>query len=762
MRNSSLGLILAFAAAANMLSGCHSRKEFFDPACTDHYQAFATEVEEPCSDVEPRQDLMTALQPHTVRGAQPTIDWPLKLEDAVQLSLTNSEVIRDVGGRVLNASTFGNVSNFTVYDAALADANPNTGQEAALSAFDAQLVSAIQFNRNQRTLNNVFFGGGIAGVRQNTSNFLLEVNKTAATGSQFALRNYVDYDRNNSTANRFPSVYNAILEAEVRQPLLQGAGLEYNRIAGPNATPGNYNGVILARLNTDIALTAFEQSVRDLLMEVERTYWQLYFAYRDLDAKMARRDTLLQAWRVEQDRLEAGISKQQDEALAREQYYLARADVENALSGTATSGLVVGTSAGVYTVERRLRLLMGLPTNDGRLIRPADDPSMADVVFDWGDSVVQASTRRVELRRQKWNIKRREMELLASRNFLKMRLDFLGQYRWRGFGDELLSDTNVQNGSAYEDLFGGQLQEWQMGLQLSTPIGNRIGHTAVRHAELLLARDRAVYREQELQVLHDLSAAFAEVDRAYSVTRSYYNSRVAAYQRLHTVRAEYEANEVLLRDLLDAQGQATEADSNYYRALVDYNLAVTNLHLQRGTLLDYMGVQLAEGPWTPEAYESGAKQSRRFRSRTFDYGITKPCPVSAGPYPQSGAEEVSSPEAEGWSPVEGQPRPADHPAGRQPEIVKPLEELEGLDPAVPDGATTEESILQPRHELLPSDETTPRNLPPSRVPPREDRPIETFEPDAPENMEKIDSSAQGRFPARANARLPRPLSSMQR
>ena len=38
--------------------------------------------------------------------------------------------------------------------------------------------------------------------------------------------------------------------------------------------------------------------------------------------------------------------------------------------------------------------------------------------------------------------------------------------------------------------------------------------------------------------------AFAEVDRGYTVTRSYYNRRVAAYQRLRTVRAEYEANEV--------------------------------------------------------------------------------------------------------------------------------------------------------------------------------------------------------------------------
>jgi hypothetical protein len=339
-----------------------------------------------------------------------------------------------------------------------------------------------------------------------------------------------------------------------------------------------------------------------------------------------------------------------------------------------------------------------------------------------------------------------------------MRLDFLGQYRWRGFGDELLSDTNVPNGSAFEDMFGGQLQEWQMGLQLTTPIGNRIGHTAVRNAELTLARDRAVYREQELQVLHDLSAAFAEVDRGYTVTRSYYNRRVAAYQRLRTVRAEYEANEVLLRDLLDAQGQATEADSNYYRALVDYNLAITSLHLQRGTLLEYMGVDLAEGPWSSEAYESAAKQSRRFKTRTFDYTVTRPPTTSIGPISQTMPTDSSIHDGE-WTMVDGQPQPAGQP-GRA-ETVQPLEELEGLDPAVPQGESLEEGGMLPnRNEqplnrnALPVEEPAPRSSTPG-----EERRFEVFEPDAPENS----GSASGTsLPKRATDRLPEPLSPLPR
>ena len=81
--------------------------------------------------------------------------------------------------------------------------------------------------------------------------------------------------------------------AEVRQPLLQGAGPQFNRIAGPGATPGEYNGVMVSRINTDIALTNFETGVRNLVSDVEIAYWELYFQYRSLDAVIAGRDSAL-------------------------------------------------------------------------------------------------------------------------------------------------------------------------------------------------------------------------------------------------------------------------------------------------------------------------------------------------------------------------------------------------------------------------------------------------------------------------------------
>ena len=53
----------------------------------------------------------------------------------------------------------------------------------------------------------------------------------------------------------------------------------------------------------------------------------------------------------------------------------------------------VSRSGGVHVTERRLRLALGIDINDSRLIRPADEPSVSLVMFDWWDIVSEALMR---------------------------------------------------------------------------------------------------------------------------------------------------------------------------------------------------------------------------------------------------------------------------------------------------------------------------------------------------------------------------------
>jgi len=602
-----------------------------------YFKDVATEIEYPDAETCRLAEVNDTHAPRTLTNPDDQEIWNLPLEEAIKIALENSKIMRDLGGRLLNAPG----SAPSTYLPAIQESDPRFGVEGALSAFDAQVSTSLFWEKNDHPQN---FAASVAPLfpqirEQDLGTFQSRLSKTTATGGTWSLTGNTIYDWNNSPTNLFPSVWNTNIEAGVTQPLLQGNGVMFNRIAGPNAQPGFYNGVLIARINTDISIADFEVGVRNLVSDVENAYWDLYFAYRDLDAKIAGRDEALTTWRKTAALAKDGVSAA-DESLAREQYFFFRSQVENALSGVSGQSTQTGNGAGhfvgaggVYARENNLRYLMGLSANDGRLIRPSDEPAIGRIEFDWEEILGEALCRRVELRRQKWTIQRRELELTAAKNFLMPRLDAVGRYRWLGMGDDLSSSNSAPFAGAWENMFDGNFQEWQMGLQFNMPIGFRQAMAAVRNAQLNLARERAVLEDQELQVSHDLTGSIRELDRSYQLVQTNYNRRVAAQKQVAAVQAARDAtpDKIGLNVLLDAQRRLADADVAYYRSLVEYNLAVKGVHFEKGSLLDYDGVYLAEGPWPGKAYSDAERRaSRRIPLRRLDYSYQRPAAVARG------------------------------------------------------------------------------------------------------------------------------------
>ena len=641
---------------ATNLVGCRSIDVGEFKACSDiasdHYELVSSQIEYPalngCSQAACDTDI-ASLAPRTVTSGEPAEYQDVGLAEVVQLGLANSDVLRDVGGTVLRVPE----GTRTQFDAAIAETDPLLGIESALSAFDAQWTTSLFFENNDRQINNEFFGGGTTLLQQNVGAFQSQLSKRAATGTELSARKIVEFDGNNAPGNMFDNAWTVKVEGEVRHPLMQGSGLEFNRIAGPTRTPGNYSGVVLGRINHDVSLTDFEIAVRNYVSNVENAYWDLYFAYRDLDAQIAARDASLETWRRIRALYDAGRrgGEAEKEAQAREQYYRFQESVQNSLGGRLFDGTRTGNgslggtfrgSGGVLVAERRLRRLLNMPASDGRLLRPADEPVLAPVHFDWDEVACQAVERRAELRRQRYQVRRRELEFIASKNHLLPRLDAVGRYRFRGFGNDLI-DSNGGSlprfDNAYEDLMTGDFQEWQVGVELDIPIGYRRAHTAVRNAEVQLARARAILRDQQQEVVHATAASIAEVDRAFAVSETSYNRVVASREQLAAVEAAFEADKVSLDLLLDAQRRLAEAETRHYRTLAEYAIAIKNVHFSKGTLLEFDGVYLAEGAWPDKAYhDAAALEQRRRRPRRMSYASSLAPVVSHGAFDQHPSE----------------------------------------------------------------------------------------------------------------------------
>jgi outer membrane protein TolC len=683
--------------ATTLATGCAPQQPFYcrEDGDLSHYLGVATEIEYPDVQESPTCEITNTAAPLTLKNPDNYEIWDLSLSQCVQITLCRSQVMRQLGGRIVSTApetisrTIVNpVATTTTYDPALVetttglsvgDVFTGNGPEAALSEFDAVLDASVLWNKNDRPQNadtgvNTFRPNVL---QQDLGTFSTGITKISAEGTQWAFRNNTSYEANNISsgpgqAQAFPSVWNTNFEASFNHPLLQGAGAQYNRIAGP-LTFDQYaagvrnpiDGVMIGRIRTDQTLNDFEGGVRNLVHDLEDAYWELYFAYRDLEARKMGRDSALETWKKTAALYRTGSrgGSADKEAQARSQYFLFRSQVEQALTD-------------VFKDENRLRYIMGLSMSDGRLIRPSDEPSTARVAFDWCGIHSEALTRRVEVRRQKWEIKRRELELIAARNFLLPRLDAVGRYRWLGLGDELINQThgpfNQVGSSAFGALTSGDFQEWELGLQLNVPIGFRRELSGIRHHELLLARERAILTDLELEVSHQLGDAIRDVDNNYGLTQTNFNRRVAAEAEVQAVNASYEAGRTPLDLLLDAQRRRAEAESAYYRSLVDYNRAIMGVHYRKGSLLDYDDVYLTEGAWPAKAYFDAMRQARKRDAALYmDYGYTRPNVVSQGPVPQGCSPDCKSGGAKEIFPAPGQMPDQTLPDGGVPEESLP-------------------------------------------------------------------------------------------
>jgi outer membrane protein TolC len=678
-------------------------------------------------------DLLSTPAPLSILNENEIEFAPISLQEAVQTALENSHILRDLGGSILRSPN----SAASTFDVALQEMDPRFGVAGALSAFDASFAADVFVEKNDRAINNQFFGGGTRQLKQDLANSSTSISKTGATGTEFTLRNETGYDSNNAPGNRFPTVFETWIDAEVRHPLLQGSGTDFNRIAGPNGTPGALNGVVLARINTDISQADFEMAVRDFVCNVENTYWDLYYAYRELDSRIVARDAALETWNSVNALFQAGRAggEAEKEAQAREQYFRFQQQVQDSLSGRLVDGTQTNNGSaggsfrgtgGVMTAERRLRLLLGTSINDGRLLRPEDEPIEALVTFDWNASLLEALSRRSELRRQKWLVTRREQELHASRSFLMPNLDVVGRYRWRGLGKHLLPhhSRNGQFASAAENLTLGNQQEWQLGFEFAMPFGRRQAFAAVEHAELQLSRDRAVLAEQERVVVHQLSDAVADMNRAYVTLETTGDRRLAATQQLEAIQAAYSARKVEFDLLLDAQRRHMEAETAWYKTLCEYTLAIRNVHYSKGSMLDYNEIYLTEDTWPVEAYSDAQRRNEnKIPAEWLQDFIRRPARLTQGPYAQNLENQPVYDESIPPAVPEPEAAPATEPA-KVPEIeaapaLPALPEATSDESAaadvVPDGTLfenpnpgTPSAVLPASVDLLPgNDDTTP-------------------------------------------------------
>lgn len=654
-----------------LLTGCWERRtglSYLGEGGNQYYKDVATSIDFPDATQESPEEVLSTAKPRTIKDRSKDEIWELSLEETITTALENNRIIRsDAAFLSPGNSIFTNPDRVaSVYDAAIQESGVlfgGRGIESALSAFDARWDTRLLWGRNS-TFNNIAAAPGSATSRE-TANFDTSLVKAFGYGGQVQVGHNVDYLGSNVSDQMFPSTYRGSLTAEYRQPLLAGAGTEYTRIAGPitqsfGGITGVTQGVVIARINNDITLADLEANIRNLILDTELLYWDLYFAYVQFDTATQARESARQIWQrakakdevgdmrfnddmskstedienqirqVKASMMQSGQNVKADLYQATDAYYQAEAAVDRARSQ-------------IYSTETRLRRLLGLPVNDGRIIRPKDVPLTGEFVPDWYAALADGLTNRVELRRQKWNVKSLELQLTAAKSLTRPRLDFVTSARINGLGDDLIgsgrADGKSPNGldNLYGTLAGGDTTGWGAGVEMSIPIGYRSALAQVRNIELRLSKARELLSVQEMEISQEIATSLQDIAIAHENLKSLFNRKEAAKEYENTLRIQVrEGGRGGLADDFDRQIRAiatlADAESAYFQSLVQYNKALAQYQFRKGTLLEYNNIHLAENQWDAEAYEDALRRAReRGHALKDDLIEAGPSPFSLGP-----------------------------------------------------------------------------------------------------------------------------------
>jgi len=624
------------AMTSSLLVGCvrdRNDVKYIAPKEREMYRDRATEVAYPNVSRPLPDQVVSAAPPHTILETEEIPIRDISLAETMQLSLQNSQVIREAGSFLMGNSLMTNPTNTpTEFDPAITASGVlfgNRGVEAALAAFDAQLNASMIWGRNELINNSDFMGAPFQTFSTESGAFNATLQKTFGNGGTVGLNHIVNYTGSNNPSLGYPSSYAGSVGLNYTLPLWAGAGTEFTQVAGPisqsfSGVSGVGQGVLIARINEDISIANFELALRNLVKDVENTYWNLYLAYRNYHTAVTARESALLTWRIADLQLQGGVRTRAEVAQARDQYF-------------ATEAASMNSRSNIYTAEVRLRRLMGLPANDGFTLRPLDEPVTAQLVPDWYVSLTEALTQRVELRTQKWNLKSLELQLDAAHSLVRPQLNLVSGYQVNGFGDDLLGyNATLPTSNFYDNITQGNQTGWNLGLQFNWAIGFRAALAQVRNYELRVAKAQRVLAEQEKEVTLELATAFQEVSRAFAAAELNMNRMVAARENVKFLEPNIREGTILLDELLRAQLRQAEAEVAYYESLVQYNQALNDLQFRKGTILTHNAVYLAEGSWREEAYvdakhQGDARNHARDASRmkfSVHEPVSSPVPIN--------------------------------------------------------------------------------------------------------------------------------------
>ncbi|MCA9011466.1 MAG: TolC family protein [Planctomycetaceae bacterium] len=474
----------------------------------------------------------------------------LSLDEAIRMTLQNSEVIRVLTG--VSAVSSGQ----TIYDTAIA----TTPIDQAKALFDPVFSANSTFRHNEFPgLNG--FGTRIIGNQTGGNDTEARLTDLNTLGGTLSLGVANSWD--NQTVAGFLNRNAPSASLSYTQPLLAGFGRD------ANTAP-----IVIARLQLDISYFQFKDSMQELVRGTVAAYWALVQARTELWAREIQLEQSRTIFERLEAQLRADIANQADVSQPKLAYANFRANL-------------ISARANVLQREAALRNIIGLPPEDGERIVPATPPTRDQVQFHWEDINETAQARRPDLIELNLILLADQKRLVQSRNLAQPQLDAVAVQQWNGLNGRVLNGNRLSSGL-------DDHTSWTMGVNFSVPLSLRQSRAQVRSQELLIRRDRASIQQGLHQTEHQLASTIRSIDQNFLQYEAFRDARQAAKENLEVQVAAVRSGRVIFLNFLQGVTDWGNAVAAEAQALTSYNTDLATLERQTGTILETHGVRFVE------------------------------------------------------------------------------------------------------------------------------------------------------------------------
>ena len=398
----------------------------------------------------------------------------------------------------------------------------------------------------------------------------------------------VDATMNRSSSNSIVSTFNPSYSSNIRYTI----GQHLLRDRGKKIT---MRQIIAGQNNEKISEIQFETQITNLIVQAQKTYWDLVFAAEDLKVKQRSLEIAQQTLSENKTKVEIGT--------------LAPIEVKQTEYEVATrQQQLIQSNGSLVQSEDQIKKLVSSETDPSLFLinLSAQDPPRrpASVTIPTLEEAVRiAMENRPELRQAAIELQNREIDVDYMRNQKLPLLDATATFNQNGTGGTRTIRSSQFGGSvtevipggvwdAFGQLFSYDFRGWSAGLSLTIPLSNKAAQAdydrSVNERRLSESRLNILRQQIALEVRNSLTLieqAQASID-ASRVARELSEEQVEAEQ------TKFNLGTSTLRFVLEEQRNLAQAQTTELQSLVSFNKALVDLDKAMGLTLVRNNVQI--------------------------------------------------------------------------------------------------------------------------------------------------------------------------